>query len=244
MAKKPTLLVRVGSTLPHLRERMGGDFEDWVLQGMGKKAGEGGENGDAQVVDVVEGQALPASLADFGRVVVPGSHAMVTDHAPWCERAAEWLRTVAVPSGVPLLGTCFGHQLLAHALGGKVEYLAGGPEYGCVPLLPIDGAALRSDRLFAQVFAATTTPRVFVAHSQTVAALPPNAVALARNACDSAQIVRYAPMCWGVQFHPEFTREVVVEYMQHAQRNPDDIGNLSNDDGGFGTAVLRAFAML
>ncbi|MEZ4555438.1 MAG: gamma-glutamyl-gamma-aminobutyrate hydrolase family protein [Caldilineaceae bacterium] len=56
-----------------------------------------------------------------------GSHSMVTDRAAWSERSADWLRAV-VAAEWPVLGICFGHQLLAHAWGGVV---GPGIEMGC-----------------------------------------------------------------------------------------------------------------
>ncbi|WP_438612278.1 glutamine amidotransferase-related protein, partial [Klebsiella variicola] len=47
------------------------------------------------------------------------SPAMVTERLPWSEEAAEWLRQ-AMAIKLPLFGVCYGHQLLAYALGGEV----------------------------------------------------------------------------------------------------------------------------
>ncbi|WP_415248078.1 glutamine amidotransferase-related protein [Thauera sp.] len=50
---------------------------------------------------------------------------MVSDHADWSERLGQWLKT-CVDAEVPVLGICYGHQLLAHALGGRVRLPSGG----------------------------------------------------------------------------------------------------------------------
>ena len=115
------LIVKTGSTLPELQARRG-DFEDWTLARLGVDA--------ARVVDVTRGERLPDATG-FGGVVVTGSHDMVTEHLPWSERTAEWLAG-AVARQVPTLAICYGHQLLAYALGGDVNDNPQGAEYGTV----------------------------------------------------------------------------------------------------------------
>lgn len=127
-----------------------------------------------QVVDLPLGEPLPPQRGVSG-IVIAGSHAMVTDRAPWSEALADWLAE-AVPVGMPVLGVCYGHQLLAHALGGEVDYHPAGPEVGTVPvrLTP----ATRSDPLFSEL------PELFHAHAthaQSVLRLPASAVHLAGN---------------------------------------------------------------
>ena len=115
------LIVKTGETLPAIRERRG-DFEDWIAAGMGLAR---------EAVDVVEvhrEHPLPDAAEPSG-IVVTGSPALVTDREPWSERTAAWLRQV-VEAGTPLLGICYGHQLLAHALGGRVEQSPRGREIG------------------------------------------------------------------------------------------------------------------
>jgi GMP synthase (glutamine-hydrolysing) len=105
------LVIKTGSTLPSLLDRQG-DFEDWVIAGLGVPRDQ------VQVANVQAGDVLPEP-DDVAGVVITGSHSMVTDHEPWSERAAAWLRR-AVVRQTPVLGICYGHQLLAYALGGEV----------------------------------------------------------------------------------------------------------------------------
>ena len=56
---------------------------------------------------------------------------MVTQHLQWSERIAEWLPEAAERQ-IPTLGICYGHQLLAYALGGKAGNNPQGPEFGTV----------------------------------------------------------------------------------------------------------------
>ena len=58
---------------------------------------------------------LGESLPQFDQIsgaILSGSWAMVTDHAEWSERSAAWVRA-AIDAELPLLGVCYGHQLMA-----------------------------------------------------------------------------------------------------------------------------------
>jgi GMP synthase (glutamine-hydrolysing) len=134
---------------------------------------------------------------------------MVTDRAPWSEALAAWLRE-AVAAQIPVLGICYGHQLLAHALGGEVEYHPGGIELGTVPVR-VTGHAV-DDALFGGM------PEVFPAqavHRQSVRRLPPGAVLLAENEFEPHHAYRVGSAAWGVQFHPEFSPLAIASYIEH-----------------------------
>ena len=155
----------------------------------------------AAVVRACWGEA-PGDPRDYSAVLVTGSGAMVNDPDPWIAGAAAWLRR-ACSAGVPILGVCFGHQLLAHALGGTVAPMPSGPEYGTFELRRT--AAGARDPLFAAL------PDQFpaqAAHFQAVLAPPDGSVVLAEGA-SGIQALRFGPRAWGVQFHPEFTTDAM-----------------------------------
>ena len=196
------LIVQTGTTLAHLRPRHG-DFPDWFRRSLRLP------RTAVDVVRVDAGEALPASGRHAG-VIVTGSGAMVSERLRWSEDTAAWLRTV-VAGGVPVLGVCYGHQLLAHALGGRVDYHPDGREVGTIDIERLPAAA--GDALLG------AAPARFVAHAthrQSVLELPPGAVALARSAHDPHHAVRYAPQAWGLQFHPEFSVAAIRGYLHRA----------------------------
>ena len=192
------VILKTGNTLPQIRESFG-DFDRWFLNGLSEEL-------DRQVVDVTS-QPLPGEPDQWDGIVVTGSPAMVSEHAPWSEAAAAWLAK-AVDLGVPVLGVCYGHQLLAHALGGKVGYHPKGRESGTYPVNLHDSA--QSDPLFEGL------PTGFLAqltHRQSVLELPAEAILLASNEFEPHQAFRVGPCAWGVQFHPEFTADIMRAYL-------------------------------
>jgi len=201
---KPLLILKTGNTVPSVPPARG-DFEHWIRDGMGL--------GDAacRIVDVAAGARLPAPQ-DVAGVVVTGSPAMVTDHLDWSEAAALFLRNAAAAK-VPVLGICYGHQLLAHALGGRVGYHPQGREIGTTTVTLT--AAASDDALFAGL---PQTFPVNVSHRQTVTVLPPDAVVLARNAFEAFHAVRFGDRIWGVQFHPEFAADVMLAYLEDREQ--------------------------
>ncbi len=189
--------------------RRHGGFPHWI------RVAAGLEPGAAVVANVEAGDALPgadALSAAFAGVIVTGSAAMVTERRDWSERSARWLRE-AVQADTPVLGICYGHQLLAHALGGEVGDNPAGREMGTVELV-LDPAAA-DDPLFRGLperFAAQAT------HLQTVLRPPQGAVTLASSGLDDCHAFRWGHRAWGVQFHPEFSGTHMRGYV-HARRD-------------------------
>lgn len=196
---KPFLILETGVPIAPLR-RYGG-FGHWIRVAAGLHARQ------VQHVRVLDGEAPPPPREAAG-VLVTGSGAMVTDREPWSERTADWLRDAA-EAGTPLFGICYGHQLIAHALGGTVDYNPAGREMGTVPVRL--HAAAAGDPLFAGLPGEIA---VQATHLQTVLAPPPKAEVLAASGRDGCQAFRWGEYAWGVQFHPEFNTGVMRGYIR------------------------------
>lgn len=187
---RPFLILETGQPVASMRRHRG--FPHWIRVAAGLSPDE------AVAIDVQRGDALPVR-AGFASAIVTGSGAMVTDREPWSEASAQWLRDAA-HAGLPLLGICYGHQLIAHALGGEVGWHPAGREMGTVELELHDTAL--HDPLFAGLpgrFAAQAT------HLQTVLRAPDGATVLARSVHDACHAFRWGDRAWGLQFHPEFS---------------------------------------
>jgi GMP synthase (glutamine-hydrolysing) len=219
----PFLILETGQPVASMRRYRG--FPHWIRVA----AGLGGR--EAMAVDVERG-AEPPSHHAFAGVIITGSGAMVTDRHPWSERTAAWLGDAA-RAGVPVLGICYGHQLLAHALGGEVGDNPAGREMGTIELETVPPAAA-SDALFAGLparFPAQAT------HLQSVLRMPEGATLLARSAGDACHAFRWGEAAWGVQFHPEFSTTHMRGYV-HARR--EALAREGRDPAGMAAAVAAA----
>lgn len=199
----PFLILQTGTPTASMRRH--GSFAHWI------RVAAGLEPDEAVVVHVEAGEPLP-TREGFAGTLITGSAAMVTERLDWSERSAQWLNEAA-HAGMPLLGICYGHQLLAHALGGEVGYNPQGREMGTVCLEKQEGA--HGDPLFG------TLPARFPAHAthlQSVLTPPPGAAVLAANTHDACHAFRWGNHVWGMQFHPEFSTTYMRGYI-HAKHD-------------------------
>jgi GMP synthase (glutamine-hydrolysing) len=172
------------------------------------------------VVPVCEDPAAlpaPADVArEYAAVVISGSSAMVTDRPEWSLKLAAFLRELVALDQVPILGVCYGHQILADALGGSVRYNVKGRGLGTVAVRLRDEA--RDDVLFG-VFGGAEHIAVHVSHIQHVERLPHRAIRLASSEHDQNHAFRVGRHTYGLQFHPEFnvkTLKMIIKFRKEA----------------------------
>ena len=146
-------------------------------------------DGDLSVFSAVD-RELPTSY-EFDAVVVTGSRASVYEEEPWIADARDWVAG-ALDRGLPALGICWGHQLLADVLGGTVEPMG---EYE----LGYRTVQHTGDDVFEGV---PETFTVFTTHSDAVTDLPPGADRIAENEY-GIQGFRHGNV-YGLQSHPEY----------------------------------------
>jgi GMP synthase (glutamine-hydrolysing) len=197
--RAPLLVLRTGDPVSAVAERRG-SFFDLFRETVGDAW-----DGEWREVDLREDDVL--HLPRCAAAIITGSAASVADRAPWTLRAEAWLRH-AVLHGVPVLGVCYGHQMLAQALGGLVQRNPRGREMGTVTVTR--EPASDDDPLFAGF------PRAFsvnMSHVDSAIVAPRGATILARTALEPHAAFRVRPLVYGVQYHPEFDADVMRGYV-------------------------------
>ena len=238
------IIVQPGDKLPAL-SAVPGDVADWVIKPMTPAPQ------PLRVVRPHLGEPLPTPQRDEA-IIITGSAAMVTDDSAWIAATEAWLCD-ALQRDCYLLAICFGHQLLARALGGEVGDNPHGGEVGTV--CSTLNAAGRQDTLLgvaAAIAASDEDASIWVqtAHSQSVLRLPEQAVPLASSVLDPHHAYRIGDRVWGIQFHPEFSAEVTTEFVRDAgdsvqRRGETTAGLLAGiHDSPAGPRLLARFADL
>ena len=131
-----------------------------------------------------------AGLEGVRGVIISGGPSSVYD------RTSPTIDPAVLAMGIPVLGICYGEQLIAHLLGGKVTPGDRG-EFGLATLVPNGCSSI--------VLAGTEGPQqVWMSHRDLVSAAPPGfTVTASTSTCPSAIIEDPARNIFGVQFHPE-----------------------------------------
>lgn len=185
------IIMKTGTPGEGLRALRGG-YEQWFADGFGWPLHR------FEIIDATQGLPLPDPRGVDG-IIVTGSPLTVHDHLPWSVRLGQWL-VGAVAAGVPVLGVCYGHQLIGDALGGQVGRNPRGREIGVVEV------EVEDDPLFAGL---PSRFPVVITHSDAVNTPPAGVRVLARNAQTPVQAMAVGPRCRTVQWHPEFDAHII-----------------------------------
>lgn len=177
-----------------------GDYPDWFRRSLGATheqmpllraaPGLGGERLDRDALFRTKARGI----------LVTGSPLSATERErePWMDELGDALLRAGA-AGTPVLGICFGHQLLGRAAGGDVQPNPRGREIGTVRVqLSPQG---RKDPLFSWADAGEI--EVQATHLDAVLPPPASATVLASNEKCATQALRFSETVASVQFHPE-----------------------------------------
>jgi GMP synthase (glutamine-hydrolysing) len=194
---KPIIILRAGDVAPPVAAARG-EFSEWIVRAVGETW-----EGAWQVHDVRTDAPLPAIDA-AAAFLMTGSSSSVTERTPWMLRAEAYVREIA-RAGAPFFGICFGHQLVAQALGGEVTKNPRGREIGTVRV-----KRTAEDAIFEGI---GTELSVNATHVDGVVRLPEGARLLASSELEPIQAFALGKAIRCVQFHPEIDGDAMRAYV-------------------------------
>jgi GMP synthase (glutamine-hydrolysing) len=166
-----------------------------------------------ETFSVVDGIFPDGTEAADGWIITGSKHGAYEDHA-WIPPLEELIRAIRA-AGQPMAGICFGHQIIAQALGGKVEKFTGGWAVG----------RTRYDWQGKELV-------LNAWHQDQVVDLPEGAEILASNEHCKAAMLGYGDQIWTVQPHPEFSNEFIRGLIEQRGRGvvPDALLDAATEE--------------
>lgn len=127
-------------------------------------------------------------------LIIFGSGASVNDQLPWQEDLHPWIKN-EIELGIPTLGICYGHQLLAHLYGGKIDFALPSQE---------KHQGLRTVTFAKTGFWSGKTGRYIVSHREAIVSLPDVFESCASSPDCEYELIKHKQLAvWGIQSHPE-----------------------------------------
>lgn len=157
---------------------------------------------------------LPASPGECDVWLVTGSPHSVYEHHPWQEQLAGFLAAAA--QRAPVVGICYGHQLLHEALGGKVEKGRRGWGVG------VQRYAVQALPAWAPADAPVDALRLIALHQDEVTTPAPGTSVIAGNAFCQLGITTIGNNVFTIQAHPEMTRALARRIYEEQRSQQGD----------------------
>ncbi|KAK2608581.1 hypothetical protein QQS21_002928 [Conoideocrella luteorostrata] len=164
--------------------------------------------------DVVQHQTYP-ELSDVDGILITGSKHTAFNDDPWIVSLVEYIRQVLTASKTPVVGICFGHQIIGRALGATTGRAPGGWEVSVEKVDLCD----QGQQLFG-----VSSLQLHQMHRDEVATLPEGLVNLGSSPRCPIQGLYKPNSLLSLQAHPEFDDFIMSEIMtmRHSQRIFDD----------------------
>jgi GMP synthase (glutamine-hydrolysing) len=156
-------------------------------------------------------------LREYDGYIIPGSSASAYDAEPWIQKLEQTIRNIE-QARIPLFGLCFGHQIVAQALGGRVERNPNGWEGSVLSFSLSEAGRLR-------LSTSGTSLALYYTHGDHVSSLPPGAESLGGSEHTLVQGFFKGAWVLCLQGHPEYT----LERMRASLEIKDDSGFLTPD---------------
>jgi GMP synthase-like glutamine amidotransferase len=185
------------------------------------------------------GGTLP-DVDSYSHVIISGCEGSVSDLAPWGEDEVSWVRQ-AIAAGAAVLGSCWGHQLIAFAMAGpQAVRRAATPECGWIDIPVGDSGELLPPESY----------QAFATHfDEVVPGCHPDLRVLAATPDCAVQAARWGDRpVWGIQAHPEMNPERSKEFLTECiERWPQSEAVFRRGlatpvrDSGHGRTIARRF---
>ena len=222
---KNIIILDCGSSLLEVSQQFGGS-PDWIMELL--------HNKDCRFKWVKSYERENVVHTEGDAWIITGSPRSVYDELDWMLDMEDKIRN-AQHHNKPVLGICFGHQLIAKSFGGRVELNPNGWELGAYPI------GLTERGLKSRILSGFNNHSiVYQSHGDCVTVLPKNAVELALNNKGNQAFTIHKNM-YGVQFHPEFSWNIIKKYVSVRSASGVIVDDPSVPESNQGKAALHNF---
>tara|TARA_B100000614_G_scaffold262807_1_gene298708 strand:- start:4721 stop:5413 length:693 start_codon:yes stop_codon:yes gene_type:complete len=192
------LIISAGPGLKQIRETHG-HAVDWITSLVRSP------NVNINVNNIYDGEDFNSS--DYDAWIITGSAFSVLDNSKWINLLKNKI-IEGYKKNIPIMGICFGHQIICEALGGKVNRNHLGWELGSYKIK--FNSSVNSFDIFKNI---DFNDFFYFSHEDIVTQLPEKAVKIASNKMGLQAFV-IDNRIFGVQFHPEFNKEIMEMYIK------------------------------
>ncbi len=154
-------------------------------------------------------EQFPASPDECDAYIITGSPSGVYDTDDWIALLSQFIRD-SYRAGIKLVGICFGHQILAHALGGRAEKSEKGRGFGLISFDVTQPKAWMNGK--------PDRCSLYFAHQDQVVKLPPEAELLGGNTFCPIALYEIDNRVLGIQGHPEFSASIMQDLLPMAEK--------------------------